>query len=94
MERQLMPNETASVTPPEYLKGIAAGRADMAGEISLLNAVIRETQGLLSEALDLCVRGRKLDQVEGIGATPWLWTQEQYDKDLSAWEDRARRALS
>lgn len=26
--------------------------------------------------------------------TPWLWTRDQYDKDLADWEARARKALS
>lgn len=60
----------------------------------VLNPADDPTRKLLSEGLDLCARGRKLDQVEGIGATPWLWVQEQYEKDLSVWEDRARKALS
>lgn len=31
-----------SAAHPEYLAGLKTGRSDMAGEISLLNAVIRE----------------------------------------------------
>lgn len=103
-----MSDETrAAVTPAEYLKGLARGHADTAGEISLLNAVIRETRGLLSEALDLCVRARKLDEpvialkeawdrdsTMTRSATPALWVQDQYDTDLAEWEERARKVLS
>lgn len=64
---------------------------------------------LLAEGLDLCVRARKLDEmvlhksVRDLGCThpditrsgtPWLWAQEQYDKDLADWERRGREALS
>ena len=63
---------------------------------------------LLSEALDLCVRARKLDaQIEhalAAGtdkpewetrcATPALWVREQYDNDLKAWEERAIAYMS
>lgn len=59
----------------------------------MLNPADDPVRKLLAEGLDLCVRGRKLDQVEGVGATPWLWVQEQYEKDLIAWEDRTRKAL-
>ena len=63
---------------------------------------------LLSEGLDLCVRARGLDeQVQnalqaGMGrifdqgtrcATPAIWVQDQYDKDLAEWESKARAAM-
>jgi hypothetical protein len=84
----------------------ASGIADRNGEVSLLNATIRELSALLSEGLDLCVRARKLDkpviatQEEWAknpsitrSATPALWVQDQYDTDLADWETRARNAL-
>lgn len=63
---------------------------------------------LLSEGLDLCIRARKLDDALLVknmtdhfgyipptrSLTPWVWTQEQYDRDLADWETRARKALS
>jgi hypothetical protein len=64
---------------------------------------------ILSEGLDLCVRARKLDaQVDrameaGMGrsfpgatrcGTLALWVRDQYERDLSAWEDRARTFLT
>lgn len=62
---------------------------------------------LLSEALDLCVRARKLDDpiiaLEETwernphmtrSATPALWIVDQYERDLADWEVRARKALS
>lgn len=69
-----------------------------------------QLETLLCEGLDLCVRARRLDdgllvksmkdnfgyrEPEGTRSlTPWLWTQEQYDRDLAEWEDRARKAIS
>lgn len=98
---------TPGVTPSEYLAGVKSGEASTAGELSLLNAAIRELTGLLSEALDLCVRARKLDEPiiasqemwernpeMTRSATPALWVQDQYDRDLADWETRARKALS
>lgn len=68
---------------------------------------IEQLEELLSEGLDLCVRAKKLDkmvldvEMEKLGrvfetkcATPHLWVMDQYDKDLSDWEVRARKALS
>jgi hypothetical protein len=63
-----------------------------------------ELSVLVSEALDLCVRARKLDNPIprtrddpwmslSRSATPALWVQEQYDNDLAAWEAKARKAL-
>jgi hypothetical protein len=63
---------------------------------------------LLSEGLDLCVRARKLDeaitQAAAVGdasrhggtkcLTPALWVQDQYDRDLAEWEQRARQKLT
>ena len=64
---------------------------------------------LLSEGLDLCVRARGLDEQvghaleAGMGrifpagtrcATPALWVQDQYDRDLAEWETKARAAMS
>jgi hypothetical protein len=64
---------------------------------------------LLAEGLDLCVRARKLDEQaeralevsmgrifpEGTRcATPALWVQALYEKDLARWESRAQKALS
>jgi hypothetical protein len=62
---------------------------------------------LLSEGLDLCVRARQMDagyvalkqwQTENPhvsrSATIPLWVEDQYQKDLAAWEARARKALS
>jgi len=97
----------AAITPLEWIRGHAAGIADRDGEVSLLNAAVRELSVLLSEGLDLCVRARKMDEpiiaLEAEwkknphmtrSATPALWVQEQYDNDLAAWETRARKALS
>lgn len=69
---------------------------------------VSETENLLHEALNLCVRAKKLDEavleqhcVE-IGAyrndhtvcmTPHIWLLDQYDKDLADWENRARLHL-
>ena len=64
-------------------------------------------RALLAEALDLCVRARKLDETERklvewqmrnphvtkSGSIP-LWAQDQYERDLADWEARARKALS
>lgn len=76
----------------------------------VLNPADDPVRTLLAEGLDLCVRARKLDEgllvksmkdnfgyrePEGTRSlTPWLWTQEQYDRDLADWETRARKALS
>lgn len=70
----------------------------------------RETEALLSEALDLCVRGRRLDEMteaalenhmRGDGPhrrvasmTIPLWVEDQYRRDIEAWEAKARRALA
>jgi hypothetical protein len=99
-------SQTLAETPQEWLAGHASGIADRNGEVSLLNATIRELSALLSEGLDLCVRARKLDkpviatQEEWAknpsitrSATPALWVQDQYDTDLADWETRARNAL-
>jgi hypothetical protein len=73
---------TPTATPPEYLAGLKSGMASFDGERSLLNAAIRELSALVSEALDLCVRARKLDN-----AIP------RPGDDLAAWEAKARKAL-
>jgi hypothetical protein len=49
------------MTPPEFLAGVRSGKASLAGEISALSASVQELSALVSEALDLCVRVRKLD---------------------------------
>lgn len=65
---------------------------------------------ILSEGLDLCVRARKLDDAisaamvaghvgEERGTeirclTPALWVPEAYDRDLDAWESRAKTVLA
>jgi len=60
---------------------------------------------LLGEGLDLCVRARKMTDIEneiarrpddGLprSATIPLWLEDQYQKDLADWETRARAALS
>lgn len=59
---------------------------------------------LLSAGLDLCVRARKLDDIaaqavvaNGITgmncATGAVWVLDQYDRDLTAWETKARASL-
>lgn len=62
-----------------------------------------ELSELLAEALNLCVRARKIDSViprpgddplMTRSATTALWVQDQYDTDLASWETRARKALS
>lgn len=65
-------------------------------------------EDLLHEALNLVVRARNLDKmvlgkacVEAGSyhpdhmncGTPHLWLMDQYDKDLSEWETKARNAL-
>ena len=64
---------------------------------------------LLAEALDLCARARKLDELWNINARynsaldrdagdtrcafiP-VFATDQYERDLAAWEQRARAAL-
>ena len=62
---------------------------------------------LLAEGLDLCARARKMDQAERDlvewqmrnpqvtkSSTIPLWAREQYERDLAAWEKRAREALA
>ncbi len=53
----------------------------------------------LGDGLDLCVRARALDAMEvdqtsitRSGTIP-LWMDEQYQKDLAAWEEKARALL-
>jgi hypothetical protein len=59
---------------------------------------------LLSEGLDLCVRARKLDDLAAKAVvaseitgtrcfTGALWVMDQYDRDLTAWQDASRLAL-
>lgn len=70
---------------------------------------VHPAEQLLSEGLDLCVRARKLDEQHmraieaGMGrtfpgdvrcATPAIWAQDQYEKDLADWESRARKYLT
>lgn len=90
-----------------------------------------ELEDLLSEGLDLCMRARRMDEMDrraatlagSCDATAWqesgqfaryigrhnieyphqqistrsgtvaLWAQEQYDKDLAEWEQKARTSL-
>ena len=33
-------------------------------------------------------------EIYGRSGTPYLWVQNQYDKDLQAWEDRAKETLT
>ena len=94
-------HDKPAATPPEYLAGLRQGRADCDGALSLFNTANVELSNLLSEALDLCIRARKLDDMPRPGddpfmprsGTPALWVQEQYDNDLADWENRARVAL-
>ena len=87
---------------------IATGNAATAAAVSQLHVVARErdeARALLSEGLDLCVRARKLDDLERrriarsmagettSGTVP-LWAQEQYERDLAEWETRARAGLA
>jgi hypothetical protein len=53
--------------------------------------VTRERDRLLSEGLDLCVRGRVIDAHSG--NVP-LWIVEGYHAALAEWETRARAALA
>lgn len=49
---------------------------------------------LLNEALNLCVRAKKLDEMPEKGSmTPALWVLEQYEKDLDAWQKNVMAAL-
>jgi hypothetical protein len=65
-------------------------------------------EDLLHEALNLVVRARQLDEAilaqECVKRgsyhpdhtnciTPHIWLMDQYDKDLAAWETKARNAL-
>ena len=61
-----------------------------------------ELSKVILEAMDLCVRARKLDDdiprpgddpFKPRSATPALWVREQYDNDLAAWEAKARAVL-
>jgi hypothetical protein len=62
-----------------------------------------EAVALLSEGLDLCVRARRLDEIDyaAISAelqcprslTIPLWVQDQYEKDVADWERRTRTFL-
>jgi hypothetical protein len=61
---------------------------------------------LLSEGLDLCVRARKMADADAdwrrwqssnphiskSGTLP-IWAEDQYQRDLADWEQRARAAL-
>jgi|KBSMisStandDraft_5_1062788.scaffolds.fasta_scaffold296769_4 hypothetical protein len=62
-----------------------------------------ELSKVILEAMDLCVRARKLDDAiprpgddpfMPRSATPALWVLEQYDNDLAAWEAKARAVLA
>lgn len=66
-----------------------------------------DSDKLLSEGLDLCVRARKMDALEKERAEYYvlnphvtrsmtipLWAEEQYQADLADWEARARSHLS
>lgn len=67
-----------------------------------------EIERLLSEALDLCVRARRLDEMTDAALerhmraehgptasmTIPLWAEDQYRCDLEEWEAKARAALT
>lgn len=66
-----------------------------------------ELKEALAEGLDLCVRARKIDEqfakfdqqelgriFETRCCTPHLWIIDQYDKDLSTWEQKSRQLLT
>lgn len=57
-----------------------------------LPASAERLRTLLSEALDLSVRAKKLDRMEGRG-TPIFWAQDAYETDLANWQRRAKNAL-
>lgn len=72
-------------------------------------AEIERLRNALHEGLNLCVRARKLDESITAKAcrergsyapehvkcgTPHLWVLEQYDNDLVAWEQDARKTLN
>jgi hypothetical protein len=72
-------------------------------------AEIERLRNALHEGLNLCVRARKLDEsitakaCRELGSyatehvkcgTPHLWVLEQYDNDLVAWEQDARKTLN
>lgn len=72
-----------------------------------LEPSLNEALMLLSEGLDLCARARKLDEAitqaiavgdSGEGGTrcltPAMWVQDAYEAALTAWESRAKAALS
>lgn len=71
---------------PEWTEGVCGDGAAILrdGVMAPIENVVAALN-LLSEALDLCVRARKL-----AGAT----AREQYDNDLADWEARARAALT
>lgn len=66
-------------------------------------AVDNTTADLLSEALDLCARARRLDEIDAacmearMGGTrcitPAVWVAHAYERDLADWEARARAHL-
>lgn len=67
---------------------------EAARRIADLEARAAELEERLAEGLDLCVRARNLDSevLEKSCIHPWI--SDQYAKDLSEWETRARAALS
>lgn len=66
-------------------------------------AVDNTTADLLSEALDLCARARRLDDIDAactearMGGTrcitPAVWVADAYERDLADWEARAKTHL-
>ena len=54
--------------------------------------MIETATALLSEALDLCVRAKRIDDPEKL-STIHLWVEDQYDKDLEDWQTRSRAFL-
>jgi len=88
---------------PEWTEGICGdGAAILRDGVMVPVENVVAALNLLSEALDLCVRARKLDEATARpgddplmprSASPALWVMEQYDNDLAAWEAKARAAL-
>ena len=72
-------------------------------DVTKLTARLNEMTEVLSEGLDLCARARKMDAMEKEraefllrnpdmtrSATIPVWAEEQYQRDLAAWEAKPR----
>jgi len=77
------------------------------GEMASMKEENLRLREALSEGLDLCARARRMDEMEREraelylrnpdmtrSATIPLWAEEQYQKDLAAWEAKAKSLMS